>query len=74
MLRSLYDWTLSLDARRSAPFALGAVSYLENFTVASILSRSGPAIRGVLDRHFNAMAATGITALVGGFLPFPYLF
>jgi membrane protein YqaA with SNARE-associated domain len=30
MLRRLYDWTLSLAARPSAPFALGAVSFAES--------------------------------------------
>ncbi|MBL0406189.1 DedA family protein [Microvirga aerilata] len=30
MLRRLYDWTLSLAARRSAPYALAAVSFSES--------------------------------------------
>jgi membrane protein YqaA with SNARE-associated domain len=30
MLRRLYDWTLSLAARPSAPYALGAVSFAES--------------------------------------------
>ena len=29
MLRRLYDWTLSLAARPSAPYALAAVSFAE---------------------------------------------
>jgi membrane protein YqaA with SNARE-associated domain len=30
MLRRLYDWTLSLAARPSAPYALGTVSFSES--------------------------------------------
>jgi membrane protein YqaA with SNARE-associated domain len=44
------------------------------FALALLLSRFGPFIRGILDQHFNAVAAAGVVALVGGFAAFRYLF
>jgi membrane protein YqaA with SNARE-associated domain len=43
------------------------------FILALLLSRFGPFIRGMLDRHFNAIAAAAIVAFVGGFAAFRYL-
>ena len=44
------------------------------FVLAALLGRFGPAIRSVLDRHFNAAAALFAAAVVGGFVAFRYLF
>ena len=44
------------------------------FLLAALLSRFGPFIRGVIDRHFNAVAAGAVAAVVGGFVAFRYLF
>ena len=43
------------------------------FILALLLSRFGPFIRSVLDRHFNAIAAAAVVAFVGGFAAFRYL-
>ncbi len=44
------------------------------FVLAALLGRFGPAIRSVLERHFNAAAALFAAAVVGGFVAFRYLF
>ncbi len=38
------------------------------------MTRYGLAIKGVIDRHFNLVAAIAVIALVGGFVAFRYLF
>jgi membrane protein YqaA with SNARE-associated domain len=42
--------------------------------VALLMSRYGPAIKGIIDRHFNLVAGAAVVAIVGGFLAFRYLF
>jgi membrane protein YqaA with SNARE-associated domain len=44
------------------------------FFLAALLSRFGPFIRGLLDRHFNVVVAAVVLAFVGGFAAFRYLF
>jgi hypothetical protein len=44
------------------------------FMVALLMSRFGPAIKAIIDRHFNLVAALAIAAIVGGFVAFRYLF
>jgi membrane protein YqaA with SNARE-associated domain len=44
------------------------------FFLAVILNRFGPLIRGILDRHFNAVAAAAVVVFIGGFAAFRYLF
>ena len=44
------------------------------FFIALLMTRFGPAIKGVIDRHFNMVAALSVVALVGGFMAFRYLF
>jgi len=44
------------------------------FILALLLSRFGPLIRGLIDRHFNAIAVGAVVAFVGGFAAFRYLF
>ena len=43
------------------------------FILAAVLGRFGPAIRGVLDRHLNAVAAGAVALIVAGFVGFRYL-
>lgn len=43
------------------------------FLVALLMSRFGPAIKNVIDRHFNVVAAGAIVMIVGGFVAFRYL-
>lgn len=43
------------------------------FVLAALLGRFGPAIKGVLDRHLNAVAAGLLVTIVGGFAAFRYL-
>ena len=42
--------------------------------LAALLGRFGPSIKGVLDRHLNAVAAVLGLTIVGGFAVFRYLF
>jgi membrane protein YqaA with SNARE-associated domain len=44
------------------------------FILALLLSRFGPSIRGLIDRHFNAIAVGAVVAFVGGFAAFRFLF
>jgi membrane protein YqaA with SNARE-associated domain len=44
------------------------------FFIALLMTRFGPAIKSLIDRHFNLVAALAIAALVGGFVAFGYLF
>jgi Predicted membrane protein len=44
------------------------------FAVALLMSRFGPSIKSLIDRHFNLVAALAIAAIVGGFVAFRYLF
>ena len=44
------------------------------FFLAAILGRFGPAIKGVIDAHFNKVMAGLAVTIVGGFVAFRYLF
>jgi membrane protein YqaA with SNARE-associated domain len=44
------------------------------FFIALLMTRFGPTIKTFIDRHFNAVAAGAIAAIVGGFVAFRYLF
>jgi membrane protein YqaA with SNARE-associated domain len=44
------------------------------FFLAALLGRYGPAIKGLLDRHFNAVMAALLATIVLGFVSFRYLF
>jgi len=44
------------------------------YFIGLLMSRFGPFIKSVIDRHFNLVATAGIVALVGGFVAFRYLF
>ncbi|MFC4173864.1 YqaA family protein [Microvirga sp. GCM10011540] len=44
------------------------------FFIALLMTRFGPVIKGMIDRHFNLIAGLAIVALVGGFVAFRYLF
>jgi membrane protein YqaA with SNARE-associated domain len=44
------------------------------FFIALLMTRYGPTIKGFIDRHFNAVAAGAVTAIIGGFVAFRYLF
>ncbi len=44
------------------------------FFIALLMTRFGPVIKSLIDRHFNLIAALAIVALVGGFVAFRYLF
>lgn len=44
------------------------------FFIALLMTRFGPMIKSLIDRHFNLIAAAAIVALVGGFVAFRYLF
>jgi membrane protein YqaA with SNARE-associated domain len=44
------------------------------FFIALLMTRFGPAIKGLIDRHFNLIATLAVVALVGGFVAFRYLF
>jgi membrane protein YqaA with SNARE-associated domain len=44
------------------------------FFIALLMTRYGPTIKGFIDRHFNAVAAGGVAAIIGGFVAFRYLF
>jgi membrane protein YqaA with SNARE-associated domain len=43
------------------------------FLVAVLMSRFGPSIKNVIDRHFNLVAAVSIAVIIGGFVAFRYL-
>jgi membrane protein YqaA with SNARE-associated domain len=43
------------------------------FLVAVLMSRFGPSIKNVIDRHFNLVAAGTIAVIIGGFVAFRYL-
>ena len=44
------------------------------FIVALLMSSFGPAIKPVIERHFNVVAFVSVAAIVGGFVAFRYLF
>jgi membrane protein YqaA with SNARE-associated domain len=44
------------------------------FFIALLMTRFGPVIKSLIDRHFNLIAAIAVVALVGGFVAFRYLF
>jgi membrane protein YqaA with SNARE-associated domain len=44
------------------------------FFIALLMTRFGPTIKGFIDRHFNAVAAGAVAAIIGGFVAFRYLF
>ncbi len=44
------------------------------FFLAAILGRFGPAIKGVIETHFNKVMAGIAVTIVGGFVAFRYLF
>jgi membrane protein YqaA with SNARE-associated domain len=46
---------------------------LRFFLVALLMSRYGPAIKGIIDRHFNLVAVAAIVVIIGGFVAFRYL-
>ena len=43
------------------------------FLVAVLMSRYGPAIKTIIDRHFNLVAGAAIVVIIGGFVAFRYL-
>ena len=44
------------------------------YFLALLMSRFGPTIKGVIDRHFNVVATLAVIAFVGGFIAFRFLF
>jgi membrane protein YqaA with SNARE-associated domain len=44
------------------------------FVIALLMSRFGPFIKNIIDRHFTAVATVAIVAFIGGFVAFKYLF
>jgi membrane protein YqaA with SNARE-associated domain len=44
------------------------------FIVALLMSRFGPFIKNLIDRHFNIVATLAVAVIVGGFVAFRYLF
>jgi membrane protein YqaA with SNARE-associated domain len=44
------------------------------FIIALLMTRLGPAIKRLIDRHFNVIATLAVVALVGGFVAFRFLF
>jgi membrane protein YqaA with SNARE-associated domain len=44
------------------------------FLVALLMSRFGPAIKNIIDSHFNLVAAAAVALIVGGFVAFRYMF
>jgi membrane protein YqaA with SNARE-associated domain len=69
MLRRLYDWTLSLAARPSAPYALGAVSFSESsfFPVPPDVMLVPMALARPDRALFYAVVCT-LTSVAGGLL------
>lgn len=67
MLRKLYDWTLSLAARPSAPYALGTVSFAESsfFPVPPDVMMVPMALARP-DRAFAYAAICTLTSVLGG--------
>ncbi|MBF9235099.1 YqaA family protein [Microvirga alba] len=43
------------------------------FMVGLLMSKFGPAIKGLIDRHFNLVAAICVIVFIGGFVAFRYL-
>jgi membrane protein YqaA with SNARE-associated domain len=69
MFRRLYDWTLSLAARPSAPYALGAVSFSESsfFPVPPDVMLVPMALARPDKATFYALVCT-VTSVLGGLL------
>lgn len=44
------------------------------YFLALLMSRFGPSIKGIIERHFNLVATIAVIAFVGGFVAFRYLF
>jgi membrane protein YqaA with SNARE-associated domain len=67
MLRRLYDWTLNLASRPSAPYALGAVSFAESsfFPVPPDVMLLPMALARPDRAWFYALVCT-VTSVVGG--------
>ncbi|MBJ6127043.1 YqaA family protein [Microvirga splendida] len=67
MLRRLYDWTLALAARPSAPYALGAVSFSESsfFPVPPDVMLV-PMMLARPDRAWRYGAICTVTSVLGG--------
>jgi membrane protein YqaA with SNARE-associated domain len=67
MLRRLYDWTLSLAARPSAPYALGAVSFAESsfFPVPPDVMLV-PMMLARPDRAWSYALICTVTSVLGG--------
>ena len=75
MLRRLYDWTLSLAGRPSAPYALALVSFAESsfFPVPPDVMLV-PMILARPDRAWSYALICTIASVVGGFVAFRYIF
>ena len=69
MLRRLYDWTLSLAARPSAPYALGAVSFAESsfFPVPPDVMLV-PMMLARPDKAWSYALICTVTSVLGGIL------
>jgi membrane protein YqaA with SNARE-associated domain len=69
MLRRLYDWTLSLAARPSAPYALAAVSFFGKLLLPGAAGRDARADDAARPDKawFYALICT-ITSVLGGIL------
>jgi membrane protein YqaA with SNARE-associated domain len=44
------------------------------FFIALLMTQFGPAIKSIIDRHFNLVATLAVVALIGGFVAFRYAF
>lgn len=44
------------------------------YFLALLMSRFGPSIKSIIERHFNLVATAAVIAFVGGFVAFRYLF
>ncbi len=67
MFKRLYDWTLSLAARPSAPYALGAVSFAESsfFPIPPDVVLA-PMVLAKPDRAYHYALICTITSVIGG--------
>jgi membrane protein YqaA with SNARE-associated domain len=69
MFRRLYDWTISLSARPSAPYALGAVSFAESsfFPIPPDVVLAPMALARPDKAYHYALICT-VTSVIGGLL------